>query len=81
MALTEQTLLAYLNKDLGIDTADISRTSPLFSSSLIDSFSLVSLITFVEEQTGIKVKPMDVNLENFDTIENILHYMDRVSQV
>lgn len=77
MTLTEEKLLAYISKDLGIDTSDVSRTSPLFSSGVMDSFSLVSLITFVEEQSGIKVNPMDVNLDNFDSIDQILGYVER----
>ena len=81
MALNRETLLIFLQKDLGVDVSNVEDASPLFSSGIIDSFSLVSLITFVERQCGFRMGPEDVNLENLDSVERILVFATRTQQV
>ena len=78
MALTSQTLMTYFESDLGVDTSDMDDSTALFSSGIVDSFALVSLITFLEQECSIRMNPLDVNLDNLDSIERILEYVDRV---
>jgi acyl carrier protein len=77
MTLTRDHVLRALTDQLGVDASTIDDATPLFSSGIIDSFSLVSLIMFIESEGGIKVEPLDVNLENLDSIERILAYVGR----
>ncbi len=77
MALTHDELVQFLDTELGVDTADISRETELFSSGIIDSFALVTLITFIEKQCSFRVSPVEVNLDNMDSIDRILTYVDR----
>ena len=79
MALTPEHLKAFLNEELGIDVSDVASESPLFSSGLIDSFSLVTLLSYVEETCGFRVGPMDVSLENFDSIDRIVAYSSNMT--
>jgi acyl carrier protein len=74
MALDRQSLLAYLSDHLRLDTSKVTDDSPLFSSSLLDSFHMVDLIVFMETQGGFKMKARDVNLDHLDTIASILAY-------
>ena len=76
MTLTRELLLQELNDQLGVDTSGLDDDTPLFSTGLIDSFSLVSLIMFVENTTGMKVEALDVNLDNLDSIDRILKYRE-----
>ena len=75
MSLASDTIKTYLSDRLGVDVSDLTDASPLFSSSLVDSFSLVELITFIETAGGIRVDAWDVTLDNFDSIERILSYV------
>jgi len=75
MALDRTTLLKYLNENMGLDTTSIDDGTPLFSSSLLDSFSMIDLITYIEQQMNIKLKPTEVNLDNLDSIGQILKFM------
>ncbi len=75
MPLASENIRTYLSDRLGVDISGLTDDSPLFSSSLVDSFSLVELITFVETQGAIKVDAWDVTLDNFDSIERILEYV------
>ena len=72
MALDRDHLCRYLHKKQGLDLADFEDTTLLFSSGIIDSFSMVDLIMFIEDTTGLRVHPADVTLDNFDSIERIL---------
>lgn len=75
MSLTKEALQTYLDDELGLDEDEIDDTTPLFSSGLIDSFSLIQLITFIEGEASIRVAPTEVSLDNLDTIENILNFV------
>lgn len=77
MALTRDDIFSALKTELGVNTAGLDESTPLFSAGLIDSFSLVTLIMFLETRGGISVQPMDVTLENFDTVGRMLAYVDR----
>lgn len=77
MALTEDNLYTYLRDQLGVETDGITAETPLFSAGLVDSFSLVSLITFIEKEEKIRVNPMEVALDNLDSVERILHFVER----
>ena len=74
MSLSQEQLVSHLRDDLNIDEP-IDGETELFSSGLLDSVSMVGLITFIEEKTGATIQPADVTLENFDTVERILAYV------
>jgi acyl carrier protein len=78
--LTQEDLVAYMEQELGVDIADVRPDTALFSSGVIDSFALVSLITFIEEKCRFRVNPMDVSLDNMDSIDRILGYVRRVQE-
>ena len=53
MTLTADTLIAYLRNDLNLED-DIAPETELFSSGLLDSVAMMTIIAFVEEQAGIE---------------------------
>jgi acyl carrier protein len=70
-------LKEYMQEELEIDTADLEPGSALFSTGIIDSFSLVTLLTFIESTFEFRIGPTDVNLANFDSLERMHAYIDR----
>lgn len=74
MSLTEDDLTVYLREQLNIDQP-VDGDTELFSSGLLDSVSMVNLITFIEEKSRVIVQPGDVTLENFDSISRIVAYV------
>ncbi len=74
MALTSDGIRTFLQNELGVDMAGLNDDAELFSSGMIDSFSLVTLIGYLEEQGGFQMSPMDVNLDNLDTVGRMLAY-------
>ena len=77
MPLTYQNLHDFLVEELSIGATDISPDTLLFSSGLVDSFALVTLMTHIENETGHMIAPGDVKLENFDSLSRILEYLNR----
>ncbi len=71
-------LLEFLEDELGVDTADIDVSTPLFSTQLVDSFALVTLMMYLEREGGITIAPADVNLDNMDSVGRMLAYVERV---
>lgn len=45
--------------------------SPLISSGLIDSFSLMDIALFVEDTFGVRIEDTELNAETFDTIREL----------
>jgi acyl carrier protein len=76
--VTRDDLLTILETELGVDTADIADDTLLFSSGVVDSFALVTLISEVEKRAGIRIAPDDVTLDNLDSIDRILSFVARV---
>ncbi|PRQ06550.1 acyl carrier protein [Enhygromyxa salina] len=74
MAVTRETLLAFLSKKTRADLSKIEDGAELFSSGVVDSFVMVDLMMWLEKQTGARLNPADVNLDNFDSVQRILAY-------
>jgi acyl carrier protein len=74
MALTSESILDYLKNNLGLDPSTIQPDTPLCTSNLVDSFTLIDLIMFVESEIGVKIDSEDVQIENFDSITSILEF-------
>ena len=66
----ESDILQYLRDELGA-AEDLSRDDPLFTSGAIDSFDLVQILSFLKERYSLDVSPLDVSLENFDSLARI----------
>ncbi len=76
--LSGEGLVTFMEEDLGVDVDGITHETALFSSQLVDSFALVTLMMFIEREAGIRIPPADVNLDNMDSIGKMLAYVDRV---
>lgn len=77
MAVTERQITEFLEQRLGLDAGAVGPSTPLFSSGLLDSFSMVDLISFVESTAGFRMRPSEVSLENLDSVERIVRFSAR----
>jgi acyl carrier protein len=59
------------------DSMEITDDTPLISSGLVDSFSMVSLKMFLEEEYEIKMTDEEASTEAFDTVARILDLVKR----
>ncbi|MBN2621207.1 acyl carrier protein [candidate division WOR-3 bacterium] len=54
------------------DEEEIDENTPLISSGIVDSFSMVSLKTFIEKKFEIKIPDEKATTDAFDTVNNII---------
>jgi len=59
------------------DDRDINETTPLISSGLVDSFSMVSLLRFLEKRYSIHIPDEAATPEAFNTVERIARLVRR----
>ncbi len=49
----------------------IEPTSPIISSGLVDSFSLVDLALYIEDTWGVHIDDTELNAQTFDSLEQL----------
>lgn len=65
-------LAAYITDDiLKQPKRVISPTEAIISSGLIDSFSLVDLGIFIEDNFNVRIDDTELNANTFDTLEQL----------
>ena len=65
---------------IGEDPANLKDDTPLRSSGVLDSVATLRLVTFVEEQFGIRVEAHEASVENFDSIDSIAAFIESKKQ-
>jgi len=72
-----QEIINFIEEEMLDDDIEIKNDMSLFRGRVLDSLKMARLISFLERTYGIKVKMMDIIYENFDTINNMVDYVDR----
>jgi acyl carrier protein len=67
----------YISRELVQDSAQLplANEAPLLESGIIDSLSLLRLVTFLEERFGITMGDADLLPENFASVNAICAYL------
>ena len=66
----------YLDEDEAEDT-ELNENTPLISSGIVDSFSMVSLKRFLEKKNGITIPDEEATPQAFDTVASIMTLVNR----
>ena len=62
------------------DDQEITERTKLISSGLVDSFSMVSLLRFLEKKYAIHIPDAAATPEAFDTVERIVALVQRIQK-
>jgi acyl carrier protein/D-alanine--poly(phosphoribitol) ligase subunit 2 len=73
-AVLEYIRSEYLEDD---DDVDLDVNTPLISSGIVDSFSMVSLKRFLEKQYDISIPDAEASAEAFDTVARIVELVKK----
>ena len=70
----EQTIKEYILKEFMFDrpTTVLDNGLPLIEEGIIDSLGIFVLIAFIEDQFQIKIRPDDVVMDNFESVNAIM---------
>ena len=58
------------------DVKDVEETDLIFENGLLDSMGLLFLIEFLDENFGVKVSDEELNPKNFESMNNIVSFVD-----
>ncbi len=61
----------------GEDPAQLNDSVQLVKSGILDSIATLKLVAFLEERFGIEMQAHEINLDNFNTIPEIVAVVER----
>jgi acyl carrier protein len=73
----KDTILKYVIEEYAEEGDKLSYDTPLISSGLVDSFSMVSLKRFLEMKYKISIPDADASPEAFDSVNKIADLVTR----
>lgn len=76
----KDSILDYIRREYLDDDSSgepLTETTPLISSGIIDSFSMVSLKLFLEKKYGIRIPDAEATPQAFDTVGAIVDVVNR----
>ncbi|MCK9595141.1 MAG: acyl carrier protein [Candidatus Omnitrophica bacterium] len=56
--------------------AALSDGESLFAANIIDSFGMLELIAYIEKDFCVRLKPSDIDIDNFDTVDKIVSLIE-----
>ena len=68
-----EAIYGYLINEAGVST-ELSEDLSLVEGGVIDSFDIVALSTWLQTEYNLKIGPLDMTLENFDTVNRIAEF-------
>lgn len=73
----EKKLLEYIAQEfVEDDSLELTIDTPLFSRGLIDSFSQVSLVFFIEKTFGKRIPTAQITASSFDTVRQMVEIIN-----
>lgn len=74
----EEKLMEFIKAEFLDDPdTDINVNTKLISSGMIDSFSLVSLQTFIEKEFGKRIPAPRITAQSFDTVKQMVEIIQQ----
>jgi acyl carrier protein len=71
-------ILEYVVGEILGDANDLDADTPLLALGIIDSLSMVSVMTFIRERFGVEVPNDAVTVENFESVRAIAGMVERL---
>lgn len=63
------------------DGSELPNDASLLDRGIIDSTGVLEVVMFLEEAFGIRVKASEMLPENFDSVDNIVRFVERQRSV
>lgn len=77
MTVADQ-LLEFVNTEVSLDPGQtVVGATDLLLTGLVDSLGVIRIVHWMEDELGIEVDPADVVLDNFQTVDQMLAYVER----
>ena len=71
-------LIEMITAEVSLDPShQIALETDLLLTGLVDSLGVVQIVGWIEDELGLEVDPLDVVLDNFQTVGQMVAYIDR----
>jgi acyl carrier protein len=71
-------LLKMINAEISLDPSEeITLDTDLLLTGLVDSLGVVQVVAWIEDRLGMDVDPVDVVIENFQTVAKMVAFAAR----
>lgn len=68
-------LLKFVSTEVSISPDPIEPETDLLLTGAVDSLGVIRITQWMEDELGIEVDPVDVTLDNFQTVARMLAYL------
>ncbi|MEF8730590.1 MAG: acyl carrier protein [Candidatus Accumulibacter meliphilus] len=75
--MLEQELSNYICQNFGLDKTDFDSSTDLVGMGVLDSFSVVELVAYVESIADVKYDALDLAFSNLESIDAIKRFVER----
>lgn len=72
----DQRLVAFINDEVSTATDPVVADTDLLLTGAVDSLGVVRITQWLEDNYSIEVDPLEVTLENFQTVERMVAYVE-----
>lgn len=70
-------LLRFVQEEVCLGGIELDLDTDLLLTGAVDSLGVIRITQWLEDETGISVDPGDVTLDNFQTVDRMLIYVDK----
>jgi len=74
--ITCSNLISFFSKQFSVNITENEYEMKLFTGGILDSFSVVDVVLFVESEENVKMDPGELIMENLDSITKILRFCE-----
>jgi acyl carrier protein len=79
--MLKKDLATYIQDNLVIDgRMRVEESTPLMESGILDSIGLMQLVSYIEDNAGVRISDTDMLPDNFATIDTIADFVARLRQ-
>jgi acyl carrier protein len=79
-SIAKEKVKSYIHQAVHVNKEKIADDSLIFKEGYFDSMGFIMLISFIEEEFGIKTSDADLIEENFETINAISEFINRKTE-
>ncbi|MGI9597870.1 MAG: acyl carrier protein [Acidimicrobiales bacterium] len=74
MESISERLLSFINAEISVSPDPIEVGTDLLLTGAVDSLGVVRVTQWMEDELGFEVDPVEVTLENFQTVSKMVAY-------
>lgn len=76
----EREVVTYIRNEIAGPDVSFKNDESLFDRNILDSLRTIQLMGFLQDKLGFTIDPLDVRIEDFETVNSIVSYLKTVER-